>query len=151
MRNNITCSRGHNLESSEFSTIWLRLQCHSLTKYSCAAYLSPNSSVYVKFFDNLTSKVEYILSPFPYAEISILGDFNVLHQRWLSFLSPTNLVNKPSFNFAILYDLEKLLQFPIRNPDRIEDTPNIIDFFLTSNPAAYSVKISSPSITILYL
>ena len=29
VRNDITCSRVHNLESSEFSTIWLRLQCHS--------------------------------------------------------------------------------------------------------------------------
>ena len=47
----ITCSRAPTLESSEFSTIWLRLQCHSLTKFICAAYLSPNSSDYVKFFD----------------------------------------------------------------------------------------------------
>ena len=29
VRNDITCSRAHNLESSEFSTIWLRLHCHS--------------------------------------------------------------------------------------------------------------------------
>ena len=58
VRNNITCSRAHNLESSEFSTICLRLQCHSLTKFICAVYLSPNSSDYVKFFDYLTSKVK---------------------------------------------------------------------------------------------
>ena len=43
-------------------------------------YLSPNSSDYVKFFDYLISKVEHILSHFPYAEISMLGDFNVHHQ-----------------------------------------------------------------------
>ena len=59
-----------------------------LAKYICAVYLSPNSSDYVKFFDYLTFKVEYILSHFPYAEISILGDFN--------HLSLTNLVKKPS-------------------------------------------------------
>ena len=29
VHNNITCSRAHNLESAEFSTIWLRLQCYS--------------------------------------------------------------------------------------------------------------------------
>ena len=80
VRNDITCSRVHNLESSKFSTIWLRLQCHSLTKFICAVYLSPNSSDYVKFFDYLTFNVEYILSHFPYAEISILGDFNIYHQ-----------------------------------------------------------------------
>ena len=80
VRNDITCSRASNLEYSEFSTIWPTLQCHSLTKFICAVYLSPNYSDYVKFFDYLTSKVEHILSHFPYAEISILGDFNVHHQ-----------------------------------------------------------------------
>ena len=51
VHNDITCSRAPNLESSEFSTIWLTLQFHSLTKLICAVYLSPNSSDYVKFFD----------------------------------------------------------------------------------------------------
>ena len=37
VRNNITCSRALNLESSEFSTIWLKLQYHSLTKFICAS------------------------------------------------------------------------------------------------------------------
>merc|ERR1712035_280336 len=60
VRNDITCSRA--LETSEFSTIWLRLQSCSLTKYICAVYLSPPSSDYVKFFDYLTSKVEHILN-----------------------------------------------------------------------------------------
>ncbi|KAG0710600.1 hypothetical protein GWK47_022450 [Chionoecetes opilio] len=60
LNNDITCSRAHGLESSEFSTIWPRLQCHSLTKFICAVYLSPNSSDNVKFFDYLTTKVEHI-------------------------------------------------------------------------------------------
>ena len=67
-------------EDSECFTILLRLQCHSPTKYICAVYLSANTSEYVKFFDYLTSKLECFLSHFPYAEISILGDFNVHHQ-----------------------------------------------------------------------
>ena len=41
VRNDITCFRAHNFESKEFSTIWLRLQCHSLTKFNCAVYLAP--------------------------------------------------------------------------------------------------------------
>ena len=40
VRNDITCSRAHNLESSKFSTIWLRLQCHSHTKFICVVYRS---------------------------------------------------------------------------------------------------------------
>ena len=138
MRNDITRSRAHNLESSEFSTIWLRLQCHSLTKYICAVYLSPNSSDYVKFFDYLTSKggVDYILSHFPYAEISILGDFNVHHQFWLSS-SFTDQPSEQTVNFVILHELEQLVQFPTRIPDRLGDTPNILNLFLTFNPSAY--------------
>ncbi len=50
VRNDILCSRYPNLDSTEFSTIWLRLNCHSATKYICAVYLSPNSPDYVNFF-----------------------------------------------------------------------------------------------------
>ena len=96
MRNDITCSCAHNLESSEFVTIWLRLQYDSLTKYICAVYLSPNSSDYVKFFDYLTSKVEYILSHFPYAEIFILGDSMFTTSFGFHLPSLTTLVSKPS-------------------------------------------------------
>ena len=135
VRNNITCTRAHNLESSEFSTIWLRFQCHFLTKFICAVYLSSNSSGYVKFFDYLTSKVEYILSDFPYAEISILGDFNVHHKLWLS-ASFTDQPGEQILNFAIFHDLEQLVQFPTPIRDRLGDLPNIFYLFLTSNPSA---------------
>ena len=95
----IFCFCAHNIESSEFSTMWLRLQCHFPTKYIYAVFCSPNSSDYVKFFYYLTSKVQYFLYHFSYAEISILGDIIVHLQLWLSssFLFLTfNLVNKPS-------------------------------------------------------
>ena len=143
VRNDITCSRAHDLDSSEFSTIWLRLHCHSITKYICAVYLSPNSTNYVKFFDYLNSKVEHILTHSPFAEISILGDFNVHHQLWLSS-SFTDQPGEQAYNFAILNDLEQLVQHPTRIPDRLGDRPNILDLFLTSNPSAYSIKLFSP-------
>ena len=143
VRNDITCSRAPALESSEFSTIWLRLQSHSITKFICAVYLSPNSSDYVKFFDYLTSKMEHILNHFPFAEISILGDFNVHHQLWLSS-SFTDHPGEQAFNFATLNDLDQLVKHPTRIPDRLGDTPNILDLFLTTNPSAYTVKLSSP-------
>ena len=91
LRNDITCFHPHNFESLEFSIIWLRLQCHSLIKCMCAAYLSPNSSDYVKFSDYLTSKVEYILSHFPYAEILIIEIS--MFTFCFPLLSLTNLVN----------------------------------------------------------
>ncbi|MPC23839.1 hypothetical protein E2C01_016906 [Portunus trituberculatus] len=40
--------------------------------------------------------------------------------------------------------LEQLVQHPTRNLDRLGDTPNILDFFLTFNPSAYAVTLFSP-------
>ncbi|MPC23419.1 hypothetical protein E2C01_016466 [Portunus trituberculatus] len=138
----LTCSRAHVLESFEFSTIWLRLKSHSLTRFICAVYLSSNSSDYSKFFDYLSSEVEHIPSLYPFAKISILRDFNVYHQLWLS--SPfTDHPGVLALNFAILHDLEQPVQHPIRIPD-LGDTPNVLDFFLTSNPFACTVTLSSP-------
>ncbi|MPC64135.1 hypothetical protein E2C01_058247 [Portunus trituberculatus] len=66
VRNDLTCSRAHALESSEFSIIWRRLNTVlSQTKLICAVYLPRNSSDYSKFSNYLTSKVEHILSLYP--------------------------------------------------------------------------------------
>ncbi|MPC54085.1 hypothetical protein E2C01_047992 [Portunus trituberculatus] len=69
-------------------------------------------------------------------------DFNVHHQLWLS--SPfTDHPGEQAFNFAILHDLEQLVQHPTRIPDLLGYTPNILDLFLTSNPSAYAVTLFS--------
>ncbi|MPC94982.1 hypothetical protein E2C01_090174 [Portunus trituberculatus] len=76
-------------------------------------------------------------------EISILGDFNVHHQLWLS--SPfTDHPGELAFKFAIVYHLQQLVQHPTRIPDRLVYTPNILDFFLTTHPSVYAVILSSP-------
>ncbi|MPC66542.1 hypothetical protein E2C01_060691 [Portunus trituberculatus] len=96
-----------------------------------------------KFFDYLISKLEHILSFYTFAEISILGNFNVHHQLWLSFPF-TDHPGELAFNYAIFHDLEQLVQHPTRIPDFLGDTPNIFYLFLISNPSAYAVALSSP-------
>ncbi|MPC64083.1 hypothetical protein E2C01_058193 [Portunus trituberculatus] len=91
----------------------------------------------LRFFDYLTSKVEHILSLYPFA-----GDFNVHHQLWLSSPS-TNYPGELAFNFAFLHDLEQLVQHYTHIPDHLGDTPNILDFFLISDPSSHSVTLSS--------
>jgi len=83
------------------------------------------------------------LTHFLFAEISILGDFNVHHQLWVSS-SSTDEPSAQAFSFAILYDVEQLVQHPTHIPDHLGDTPNILELFLTSNPSAYLVKLFSP-------
>ncbi|MPC37398.1 hypothetical protein E2C01_030873 [Portunus trituberculatus] len=52
------------------------------------------------------------------SEISILGDFNVHHEFWLS--SPfTDHPGELAFIFSILHDLEQLVQHPACFPDRL--------------------------------
>ncbi len=51
-----SCSHAHHLDSSEFSTIWVKLSCYSITKYICVVYLFPNSTDYVRFFEYFNSK-----------------------------------------------------------------------------------------------
>ncbi|MPC45091.1 hypothetical protein E2C01_038775 [Portunus trituberculatus] len=57
-------------------------------------------------------------------------------QTWLLY-SFTNQSGEQGFNFAILHDLQQLVQHPICIPDRLKDTPTILDIFLTSNPSTY--------------
>ncbi|MPC38951.1 hypothetical protein E2C01_032469 [Portunus trituberculatus] len=93
---------------------------------------------YIKFCN---IRVEHILSLYPFAKISILGDSNVHHQLWLS--SPfTDHPGELTFSFPILHDLEQLEQHPTRNPDHLGGTLNILDLFFTSNPSAYAVILS---------
>ncbi|MPC63473.1 hypothetical protein E2C01_057572 [Portunus trituberculatus] len=49
-----------------------------------------------------------------------------------------------AFNCAIFHDLEQLVHHPTHILDRLGDTPNILDLFLTSNPSAYAVSLLSP-------
>ncbi|MPC63367.1 hypothetical protein E2C01_057466 [Portunus trituberculatus] len=82
-------------------------------------------------------------SLYSFAEISILGDFNVHHQLWLS----STFIDHPgevAFTFAILHDLKQLAQHPTLISNRLGDTPKILDLFLISNPSAYGVSLSSP-------
>ncbi|MPC61708.1 hypothetical protein E2C01_055782 [Portunus trituberculatus] len=76
-------------------------------------------------------------------DISIFGDFNVHHQVWL-FSPFTDHRGELAFKFGIFHDLEQLVQHPTRIPDCLGDTPSILDLFLTSNPSAYAVTLSSP-------
>ena len=86
--------------------------------------------------------MEHILTNLTFAKISILGDFSIHHQLWLSS-SLNDQPGEQAFSFTLLHDLEHLVQYSTHIPDRSSDTANILDFFLISNPSAYFVKLSS--------
>lgn len=78
----------------------------------------------------------------------ILADFNDHHCQWLSPILIKQLVTPPKI-FSILNDLEQLVQFPTRIPDRPGDEPKILDLFLTSNPSSNTVKLSLLWVTLI--
>jgi len=132
----ITCFRANGLEYSEFS-IWLRLNCHTFTKFICAVYFSLNSFDYLKFFRLFDFQSGADLDWFSF-------NWNLHFRRFQC--SPPALADQPgerAFIFAILHDLGQLVQHPTRITDRLGDTSNILKHFLTSNPSAYSVKLFS--------
>ena len=108
----------------------------------CDIPLTSNSSDYVTFFEYLAFKMEHILTNFPFAETSILGDFNVHNQLWLSS-SVNDQSGEQAFNFAIRHDLKQLVQHHTYIPDRSDDTPNILDLFLTNPYLLLPITLSN--------
>ena len=94
----------------------------------------------VDFFYYLTFTVDHILSFYPFAEILIIIDFNVHHQFGLSFPF-TDYSGELAFEFAILHDLEQLVQSPTRISQSPIYTPKILDLFFNYNSSAYHVTL----------
>lgn len=85
-------------------------------------------------------QVEHIVTNFPFAEISIIRDFNVHHQLW--HLSPstdepggwTRLQLVPN-------DLGQLIQHPTCIPDRLGGTPSRVKSRNFSNPKPFNLLL----------
>ncbi len=74
--------------------------------------------------------MEHILTHSPFLETSILRDFHVHHQLWLSS-SFTDQPGEQAFNFALTNDIELLVQHLTHIPNHLGDRPIIFDLFLT--------------------
>jgi len=79
----------------------------------------------------------------PLAEILNIGDFNIHHAEWLNS-SSTDVGGSEALSFSHLNDLEQIIKHPTRVPDRLDQAPNTLDLFFTSNPQNYSYSLSSP-------
>jgi hypothetical protein len=80
----------------------------------------------------------------PSARIFVFGDFNVHHSDWLPHSHGTTSSGFEVFNFSISQSLTQLIDFPTRFPDRADQSPSLLDLFLTSESCI--CKTSSGSI-----
>lgn len=74
--------------------------------------------------------MQYILTLAPFAEIYILGDFNVHNQLGLSS-SYTDQPGEEAYNVTLHINIQQLVQHPTSITDHLRHTPNILDLFLT--------------------
>ena len=139
----IPVARLMDLESSVFDAIWLKISLSTITIYLCFLYFSPNASNYEELFNYLTTCHESLLSSHPNAEIIYCGDFNTHHTEWLGS-TRTDPRGIEAYSFSLLNDLEQIIKHPTRVPDRHDQSSNILDLFLTTNPSHYNYTISAP-------
>lgn len=111
----VNCCSVTNLESPEFSTIWVRLSCQPAVKLICDVYLFSFFNEYRKFFDNLNSKFCRLLywnQPYGWfqsAHKPVAYPLLLKMQRWThpSFIY-LSLISLPT-HFTGLGDYSKIL------------------------------------------
>ena len=132
------------LEKNDFDALWLKINTKATSRFLCTIYRSPNDKRYDAFFEYLGNCVNEILLRFPNSEVSFLGNFNVHNKDWLRF----SRSNTPKGNAAHLFltscALIQIIDCPTRILDNTNDTPHLLDLFLSTAPSYYSFSISSP-------
>jgi len=146
---NTSIARLKDLESPNFDVLWLKICLSNFTILLCFYYCSPNSTGFVAFFNSyyLTTCHESLQSGHPHAEILYIGDFNVDHAEWLNSFSTDGGRGggcSEALSFSHLNDLQQIIKHPTCVPDRLDQAPNTLDLFFTSNPENYSYSLSSP-------
>ena len=134
VRDNLPISREATLENpDEPYFMCFRLSLLHSTSYLYFLYRSP-SSQNCSVIDSISSSIDSALSKHPSADIFVFGDFNAHHSEWLPHSPSTDAAGINALNFAISQNLTQTVDFPTRFPDRDDQSPSLLDLFLSSNP-----------------
>ena len=120
-----------------------RLSLLHSTSYLYFLYRSP-ASQNCSVIDSVCTSIDYALSVNPSTDIFVFGDFNAHHSEWLNYSPSTDAAGINAFNFAISQNLAQTVDFPTRFPDRDDQSPSLLDLFLSSNPAICKTSPLSP-------
>lgn len=132
--------------TADFNVMWIRIILQGHVMYFCFVYRSPSLSNErtLSEFELLSDSVDEIIRLSPNAEIIFAGDFNVHNVPWLHFSNRTDPAGLCVESFAVVNDLSQLVSEPTRIPDADNQTPHLLDLFLTSDPDKYSVSVNAP-------
>ena len=94
-------------------------------------YQLPSSSL-CTVFDSISSTIDEVLS-INQSAVFVFGDFNVHHKDWLTDSGETDRPSEIYYNFCILNDLTKMVDFPTWIPDCDSHNPALLDLFISSD------------------
>lgn len=143
VRDNLPISRELTLENPDDPFMCFRLSLLHSTSYLYFLYRSP-ASQNCSVIDSISTSIDSALSLHPSADIFVFGDFNVHHSEWLKHSPSTDAAGINASNFAISQNLTQTVDFPTRFPDRDDQSPTLLDLFLSSNPAICMTSPLSP-------
>ena len=87
---------------------------------------------YKWFFDSVSYNIDEVLS-INQSAVFVFGDFNVHHKDWLTDSGETDRPSEIYYNFCILNDLTKMVDFPTWIPDCDSHNPALLDLFTSSD------------------
>ena len=126
----LPCARDPRYEVSDQPFMCIRVALVHTTAYIFFLYRPSNDNLAV--VNNISDKIDQLLTENPSASIHLCGDFNVHNKDWLTFSNKITREGLECQNFAIAHNLTQLIDFPTRIPDVEDHFQSLLDLFLTS-------------------
>ena len=142
IKQGIPCARDKTYEDPSLSFMCFRMALLHSTSFIIFLYRPCQGGSVI--FDNISGKIDEILSDYPSANIHICGDFNVHHKDWLTHSRVTDPEGIECFNFSVAHDLTQIVSTPTRLPDVDTHFASLLDLFLTSCPEVCATSILPP-------
>lgn len=133
LRDSLPITRVSELEDINLPYMCFRLSLLHSTSYLYFLYRSPSSQD-CSVIQSVSDSIDKALNLHHTANIFVFGDFNAHHQGWLKFSNGISASGVDIYNFAVSQSLHQIIDFPTRFPDREDQSPSLLDLFLTSNP-----------------
>ena len=98
--------------------------------------------IFITVFDSISSNIDEILSINPFANVFVIGDFNVHYKDWLTNSGRTDRPGESCYNFSVANDLTQVVNFPTQIPDSDSQGPALLGLFLSFDISICSTKLS---------
>ena len=136
VKEGLVFARDLSLENSAGSYLCFRLALLHSVSYFFFLYRSPSSAL-CTVFDSISSNLDEVLSINPSANTFVFGDFNVHHKDWLTYSGGTDQPVELCYNFSIVNQLTRMINFSIRIPDCDSHNLALLDLFLVCSTIAF--------------